>query len=53
MSAIHDEIICEVPEEEADQAKETIEKIMINGMQKLVKQVPIEVEGHVSKVWTK
>ena len=53
VSAIHDEIICEVPEEEADQAKETIEKIMINGMQKLVKQVPIEVEGHVSKVWTK
>lgn len=53
VGAIHDELICEVPEEDAEYAKSVIEKIMINGMQKLVKQVPIEVEGHVSKVWTK
>ena len=42
-----------VPEEDAEYAKSVIEKIMINGMRKLVKQVPIEVESHVSKVWTK
>ncbi len=53
VGAIHDELICEVPEEDAEYAKSVIEKIMINGMQKLVKQVPIEVEGHISKVWTK
>lgn len=53
VGAIHDELICEVPEEDAEYAKSVIEKIMINGMQKLVKQVPIEVESHVSKVWTK
>ena len=53
VGAIHDELICEVPEEDAEYAKSVIEKIMINGMRKLVKQVPIEVESHVSKVWTK
>ena len=53
VGAIHDELMCEVPEEDAEYAKSVIEKIMINGMQKLVKQVPIEVESHVSKVWTK
>lgn len=53
VGAIHDELICEVPEKDAEYAKSVIEKIMINGMQKLVKQVPIEVEAYVSKVWTK
>lgn len=53
VSAIHDEIICEVPEEDAKQAKEIIEQMMIKGMQKLVKKVPIEVDGHITKVWTK
>lgn len=53
VSAIHDEIILEVPENEALVAENCLKKVMIDGMSKLVKKVPIEVSVNRSKTWKK
>lgn len=53
VSAIHDEIILEVPENEALMAENCLKKAMIDGMSKLVKKVPIEVSVNRSKTWRK
>lgn len=53
VSAIHDEIIIEVPDTEALTAKECLKQAMIDGMGKLVKKIPIEVSVNISKTWKK
>ncbi len=53
VSAIHDEIILEVPENEALMAEDCLKKVMIDGMSELVKKVPIEVSVNRSKTWKK
>lgn len=49
---IHDEFVLEVPEDEAEQAKETLVKIMIEGMKKVLVKTPVEVEAKVCDRWS-
>lgn len=53
VNVIHDEVILEVPEENAGEAKVVLENCMIQGMKKLVKKVPIEVKTKVQDNWNK
>jgi DNA polymerase-1 len=50
---VHDEIICEVPEKDAESLLPEQEKIMIRAMQSVVPDVKIGVESMISKVYTK
>jgi DNA polymerase I-like protein with 3'-5' exonuclease and polymerase domains len=51
---IHDEIICEVPEESAEEDLKEIEKIMIDSMSSVLGcDIPVKVEGQVADKWTK
>jgi DNA polymerase I-like protein with 3'-5' exonuclease and polymerase domains len=50
---VHDEIICEVPEENVEELKNKMEEIMIKGMKKVVPDVAVGVESEVSKYYTK
>lgn len=50
---VHDEIICEVPRERAEELLPEQEKIMIRAMQSVVPDVKIGVESMISKVYTK
>lgn len=53
LAVVHDEILIEVPEEDAEEAKQILEQCMINGMKKIVKNVPITVESTISDTWAK
>lgn len=53
VSVVHDEIVLETPKSEGQIAKQVLESCMIEGMKKLVKQVPIQVETKISKHWCK
>jgi len=51
---IHDEIICEVPEDEHLPARVTeIERLMIEGMQKVVPGANVRVETSVRRSFSK
>jgi hypothetical protein len=51
---IHDEIVMEGPEDKAEEALKLLSQIMIAAMESVVEHnIPIEVEGKVSKVWCK
>lgn len=50
---IHDEVVLEIPEQEADEAKEVLETCMITGMKKIINHVPVEVEATIQDYWTK
>jgi DNA polymerase-1 len=49
--AIHDEIVIEVVESEAEQAKAWLEAAMMDGMAPLLDPVPCLVESTVKKTW--
>jgi len=49
--ACHDEIVVEVPSDQADIAKAWLETAMIDGMSRFVKSVPIVVEATVGSTW--
>jgi DNA polymerase I-like protein with 3'-5' exonuclease and polymerase domains len=51
VSCIHDEILVEAPEEQAQEIKTMIEQIMVAEMEKLFPAVPIEVEAKVFDTW--
>lgn len=51
--AVHDEIVLEVPDSDITEASTFLKTIMIEGMSKLVKQIPIEVEVKHGKYWCK
>lgn len=52
-SVVHDEIVIEVPEEEANDALNILKVSMECGMAKFVKSVPCKVDINISKNWTK
>ena len=53
--AVHDEIVVECNEEDAEKAKAWLVKAMVDGMDTVVNvsepRVPIEVEASVAKTW--
>jgi DNA polymerase-1 len=52
IAIVHDEIIVETPEAEAEQVKELLEEIMVSVFDKLFKkQVPIEVDAKICENW--
>lgn len=53
VNVVHDEIVIEVPKQDAENAKLMLEKVMILGMSKLLKKIPIEVEVKVQENWDK
>lgn len=52
-AVVHDEIVLEVPENQAEQAKAYLVACMKGGMQKLIKVVPVEVDAKISDSWEK
>ena len=53
VAVVHDEILLEVPEDEAEEAKNILESCMIEGMQTIVKDIPIVVDSTISNNWCK
>jgi DNA polymerase-1 len=58
VACVHDEIVVECDEEEAEKAKTWLEKAMIDGMDEVLNgsnvkgpHVPVEVETQVAKSW--
>lgn len=49
----HDEVICEVPENNSEELKKDMERIMIEGMRLVVPDVLVGVESQISKHYTK
>ena len=48
---MHDEIIVEAPEHEAEDVRRTVEAVMVEAMAALFPQVPVEVESNVCASW--
>lgn len=53
VAVVHDEILLEVPEDEAEEAKNILERCMVEGMKTIVKDIPIIVDSLVSNNWCK
>ncbi|HCU3094056.1 TPA: hypothetical protein OUN36_002780 [Clostridioides difficile] len=53
VAIVHDEIVLEVPCKDEDVAKEILRDCMVEGMSKMVKKVPIEVDVKSSITWDK
>lgn len=51
VSMIHDEVIIEVDEHDADEVVGLVKRLMIEAMSKLLPEVPIEVDAKVGKTW--
>jgi DNA polymerase-1 len=51
VSTVHDEIIVEAPEHDAEDVRRTVEAVMIEAMAALFPQVPVEVEVSVCASW--
>ena len=51
ISTVHDEIIVEAPEHEAESVRQTVQSVMIEAMAALFPQVPVEVEAGVCASW--
>lgn len=51
VSSIHDEIIVECPEISAESVRRQVEAIMVEEMESLLKDVPVEVEANVCDSW--
>ena len=51
ISTVHDEIIVEAPEHEAEDIRHTVEAAMVEAMAALFPQVPVEVEANVCASW--
>lgn len=49
----HDEVICEVPENNSEELMKDMERIMIEGMRLVVPDVLVGVESQISKHYTK
>jgi DNA polymerase I-like protein with 3'-5' exonuclease and polymerase domains len=49
--AVHDEIVIEVPESDAERARGWVERGMIDAMAPLIAPVPVEVEAKVGRTW--
>lgn len=53
IAAIHDEIVLEVPTDEAGVAKEVLQNVMEEGMRSLIPSIPIEIDINICDKWTK
>lgn len=53
VAVLHDEILLEVPEDEAEEAKIILESCMVGGMRTIVKDIPIIVDTSISNNWCK
>ena len=53
VAIVHDEILLEVPTDDAEEAKEVLENCMIEGMKKIIKDIPVIVETSISNNWCK
>ena len=51
VSTVHDEIIVETPNAEAEEVLQLVKAVMVESMATLYPQVPIEVEAHVCANW--
>jgi DNA polymerase-1 len=51
ISTVHDEIIVEAPEHEAEDVRRMVEAVMTEAMATLFPQVPVEVEAKVCTSW--
>jgi DNA polymerase I-like protein with 3'-5' exonuclease and polymerase domains len=49
--AVHDEVVVECPEGDADRAAAWLKRAMLDGMAPLVAPVPVEVEVKVGRTW--
>jgi DNA polymerase-1 len=51
---VHDELVLEVPEAEAERYKADLEAVMIQAADQVLRGiVPVEVEGKIAKRWAK
>ncbi len=53
VAVVHDEIVLEVPNNDEAIAKEVLRNCMVEGMSKMIKKVPIEVDVTSSNTWDK
>lgn len=53
VNVIHDEVLLEFDESEAEEAKEILETCMKKGMEKILKIVPVVVDIKISNKWEK
>lgn len=53
VNVVHDEIVLEVPENDAEEAKNILEQCMKKGMETILKKVPVVVDMKVQKNWKK
>lgn len=53
VNMVHDEIVVEASEVDAEATRQVVVNEMISAGQELVRRVPVEVEAHVSEAWTK
>lgn len=53
VNVIHDEILLEVPLAESEKAKDILEKNMIQGMETILKVVPVVVNMKIQNNWKK
>jgi DNA polymerase-1 len=51
ISTVHDEIIVEAPEGDAESVRRTVQTVMIESMAALFQQVRVEVEANVCASW--
>ncbi len=51
LASIHDEVIVECPESDAEVVKQKVEVALIEGMQTFLQQVTISVDASISKSW--
>jgi DNA polymerase I-like protein with 3'-5' exonuclease and polymerase domains len=51
VNVIHDEVVLEVPEAEADRAAEFVQACMVDGMKCLLESVPVDVTITVANAW--
>lgn len=53
VAAVHDEIVLEVPDEDIEMAIIFLKEVMVEGMKKILKTVPVVVEIKSAKYWVK
>ncbi|OME28910.1 hypothetical protein BSK63_23660 [Paenibacillus odorifer] len=53
IAAVHDELVLEVPQEQAEDAAEFLANVMKKGMSLLIDKVPIQVDVRISPYWNK
>ena len=53
VAIVHDEVVIEVVEEDVEDAKDILKFCMINGMKKIIKDIPVIVDISINDNWCK